>query len=207
MFKKLLIATALCASFSAMADDSFTLKVKGLENGKFQNKHLLSAEYGFGCAGENISPEIEWKNAPKGTKSFVLTVYDKDAPTGLGWVHWEVVNIPANVSKLPAGIDAKDNTSTSTLNIDIARKVSAELVNAYDIVRFVKDNTNTIILNADISRKTNIDEITNYDIARILKDNTIAVTLNIDTFVKTNIDEIENAINATGYLVTDKKEY
>ncbi|SEQ67903.1 YbhB/YbcL family Raf kinase inhibitor-like protein [Basfia succiniciproducens] len=109
MFKKLLIATALCASFSAMADDSFTLKVKGLENGKFQNKYLLSAEYGFGCAGGNISPEIEWKNAPKGTKSFVLTVYDKDAPTGLGWVHWDVVNIPANVSKLPAGIDAKDN--------------------------------------------------------------------------------------------------
>ncbi|MDY6216213.1 YbhB/YbcL family Raf kinase inhibitor-like protein [Actinobacillus porcinus] len=109
MFKKLLLTTVLCLPFSVLANETFTLKVNGLENGSFSQKHLLSANYGFGCSGQNLSPEIEWKNAPKGTKSFVLTVYDKDAPTGLGWVHWEVVNIPANVTKLPLGITAQSD--------------------------------------------------------------------------------------------------
>ncbi|MEN0035763.1 MAG: YbhB/YbcL family Raf kinase inhibitor-like protein, partial [Cellvibrio sp.] len=43
---------------------------------------------GFGCTGKNISPELVWSNAPAGTKSFALTVYDPDAPTGSGWWHW-----------------------------------------------------------------------------------------------------------------------
>ena len=55
---------------------------------------------GFGCNGKNISPELLWKNVPKGTKSFALTVYDPDAPTGSGWWHWIVVNIPANVDHI-----------------------------------------------------------------------------------------------------------
>lgn len=74
MFKKLLLTTALCLPFSVLANETFTLKVNGLENGSFSQKHLLSANYGFGCSGQNLSPEIEWKNAPKDTKSFVLTV-------------------------------------------------------------------------------------------------------------------------------------
>src|SRR5205823_2757311 len=58
---------------------------------------------GFGCTGKNVSPEIEWKDAPAGTKSFALTVYDPDAPTGSGWWHWVIVNIPATETKLKAG--------------------------------------------------------------------------------------------------------
>lgn len=84
----------------------FALQVLGLQNGHFQDKHLLSENYGFGCTGGNISPALAWTNAPVGTKSFVVTLYDKDAPTGLGWVHWVVANIPANVSQLPEGIRA-----------------------------------------------------------------------------------------------------
>lgn len=59
---------------------------------------------GFGCAGENTSPELKWSNAPKGTKSFAVTVFDADAPTGSGWWHWIVYNIPADTTGLEAGM-------------------------------------------------------------------------------------------------------
>ena len=58
---------------------------------------------GFGCTGGNISPELSWGNAPAGTKSFALTMYDPDAPTGSGWWHWVIFNIPANATKLAGG--------------------------------------------------------------------------------------------------------
>ncbi len=57
----------------------------------------------LGCSGQNVSPELSWKNAPKGTKSYVLTVYDPDAPTGSGWWHWVVYDIPATTKELPEG--------------------------------------------------------------------------------------------------------
>ncbi|HUJ79191.1 MAG TPA: YbhB/YbcL family Raf kinase inhibitor-like protein [Nitrospiria bacterium] len=57
---------------------------------------------GFGCTGGNVSPELIWRNAPKETKSFAVTVYDPDAPTGSGWWHWLMFNIPPSVTKLPA---------------------------------------------------------------------------------------------------------
>lgn len=54
----------------------------------------------FGCQGGNVSPALQWSGAPKGTKSFAVTVYDPDAPTGSGWWHWVVFNIPADATSL-----------------------------------------------------------------------------------------------------------
>lgn len=71
-----------------------------LKNGdKMTMRHVFN---GFGCTGENHSPALTWSGAPAGTKSFVLTVYDPDAPTGSGWWHWVVSNIPASATGLPA---------------------------------------------------------------------------------------------------------
>jgi Raf kinase inhibitor-like YbhB/YbcL family protein len=63
---------------------------------------------GFGCEGKNISPALKWSGAPKGTKSFALTVYDPDAPTGSGWWHWVVINLPASTTELPEGAGSAD---------------------------------------------------------------------------------------------------
>ncbi|MGV1097832.1 YbhB/YbcL family Raf kinase inhibitor-like protein [Thiovibrio sp. JS02] len=57
---------------------------------------------GFGCTGKNISPSLGWSGAPQNTRSFAVTVYDPDAPTGSGWWHWVVFNIPAQAKGLPA---------------------------------------------------------------------------------------------------------
>ena len=56
---------------------------------------------GFGCSGKNISPAISWSGAPQGAKSFAMSIYDPDAPTGSGFWHWVVFNIPAGVTSLP----------------------------------------------------------------------------------------------------------
>lgn len=58
---------------------------------------------GFGCSGQNLAPAMHWQGQPAGTRSFAMTVYDPDAPTGSGWWHWVVINLPPSANSLPEG--------------------------------------------------------------------------------------------------------
>ncbi|MFZ5973295.1 MAG: YbhB/YbcL family Raf kinase inhibitor-like protein [Bacteroidota bacterium] len=55
---------------------------------------------GFGCAGNNVSPQLYWENPPAATKSFAITIYDEDAPTGSGWWHWLIFDIDKHASEI-----------------------------------------------------------------------------------------------------------
>lgn len=95
-----LILAALLASNSALAG-SLTLASTDIANGKFMAK---AQEFqGFGCSGGNQSPQLTWSGIPDGTAAFAILVHDADAPTGSGWWHWQLVNIPKDVTSLPAG--------------------------------------------------------------------------------------------------------
>lgn len=86
---------------------TLTLSSNSFEDGDYlAAAHVLSEAYGFGCKGGNRSPHLQWEGAPEGTKSFALTCYDPDAPTGSGFWHWLVVNIPPQTRELP--LDAGD---------------------------------------------------------------------------------------------------
>ncbi|SHG23731.1 hypothetical protein SAMN04487965_3591 [Microbulbifer donghaiensis] len=96
---KLVAATTLTVTATMSSAAEFTLTSQSLQaGGRMPMAHVYS-----GCGGENISPELSWSGAPEGTKSFAVMVYDPDAPTGSGWWHWVLFNIPANVTSLPEG--------------------------------------------------------------------------------------------------------
>lgn len=84
---------------------TFTLKSNEL-GGQAGNQQVLN---GFGCNGDNISPQLSWSNAPKAAKSFAVTLYDENAPTGSGWWHWLIFDINASVSELPSNAGKAGN--------------------------------------------------------------------------------------------------
>ena len=100
--RHVLVAVAL-ATFAApaLAAGQFTLHSADVKPGAMLTDQQVFN--GFGCNGANVSPQLGWSNAPAGTKSFVVTVYDPDAPTGSGWWHWVVYDIPATAKELAKG--------------------------------------------------------------------------------------------------------
>ncbi|PIF45378.1 hypothetical protein CLU96_2382 [Chryseobacterium sp. 52] len=102
----LILVLSLLFSTVVYGQKTFTLSSKDLggEATKIQEFN------GFGCSGDNRSPQLSWKNAPEGTKSFAITMYDPDAPTGSGFWHWVVFDIPAGTNELATNAgDAKLN--------------------------------------------------------------------------------------------------
>jgi Raf kinase inhibitor-like YbhB/YbcL family protein len=84
---------------------SFTLTSKDITDGeRLPDRHASGA---FGVpGGEDLSPHLAWSGAPEGTQSYAVTCYDPDAPTGSGFWHWAVANIPASVTELSTGAGA-----------------------------------------------------------------------------------------------------
>lgn len=92
-------AVLMLASLTTAQADDFSLSSPTFRSDTpLPNTHVYN---GFGCSGVNRSPALEWQHAPDGTKSYAITLYDPDAPTGSGWWHWVVYNIPAEVHSLP----------------------------------------------------------------------------------------------------------
>lgn len=98
------LAAPVPAAGATAMKDHFTLTSPDIKpGGKIGDMFVFN---GFGCTGQNVSPALAWSGAPKGTKGYVLTVYDPDAPTGSGFWHWVMYDIPASVTSLPRGAGA-----------------------------------------------------------------------------------------------------
>ncbi|SLM61990.1 MULTISPECIES: YbhB/YbcL family Raf kinase inhibitor-like protein [Dickeya] len=93
-------ATLLCGGPLAVSAQASPLTLSSPEIAAQSTLPKRFEANSFGCQGENQSPVLRWQGAPAGTQSFAVTVYDPDAPTGSGWWHWMVINIPASVNQL-----------------------------------------------------------------------------------------------------------
>ena len=90
----------------------FTLSSNDLKP-QMVKKHVF---HDFGAGGENISPALSWSDAPEGTKSFLITCHDPDAPSPSGWWHWCICNISSELNELKAGVNPDSNLGTQALN-------------------------------------------------------------------------------------------
>lgn len=99
--RRIIVLVAALLPFAASAAGKFTLESSEVRpNVKISEKQVYN---GLGCSGGNVSPSLTWNNPPPGTKSFAITVYDPDAPSGSGWWHWILFNLPADARSLPVG--------------------------------------------------------------------------------------------------------
>ena len=119
---KIKLFITLCITSIMLSASNFTLKSYTL----YGQLSKIQEFNGFGCSGANISPELHWINAPSQAKSFALTMYDPDAPTGSGWWHWLIVNIPTSAHSLEQGV-----SGTKKLPLRVV-----EIINDYGLKGF-----------------------------------------------------------------------
>lgn len=86
------------ASFEAASDDVA------------DGERMAMAHVHDSAGGDNTSPAVSWSGAPEGTRSYVVTCFDPDAPIPGGFWHWAAVNIPAGVTSLARGAGAGDDS-------------------------------------------------------------------------------------------------
>ncbi len=126
-FLKTFAVFSSCILFaSSTLANNMTLTSHDIAHGSFMPK---AQEFqGFGCDGGNQSPQLSWSGAPAGTQAFAVFAYDPDAPTGSGWWHWQVINIPANVNNLAAGAGSSESKKMP--------KGSRQMQNDYGVIGF-----------------------------------------------------------------------
>jgi len=95
-FRTIVVLVSSLLFSGSVFGDGLTLKSDDI-SGQISINQVFN---GFGCTGKNISPSLSWNGAPKNTKSFAVTMYDPDAPTGSGWWHWLAFNIDKETSSL-----------------------------------------------------------------------------------------------------------
>jgi Raf kinase inhibitor-like YbhB/YbcL family protein len=124
--KKLSLIILILTAFS---NTSFSQKTFTLSSNDLGGQATKTQEFnGFGCEGDNTSPQLSWANAPEGTKSFAVTMYDSDAPTGSGWWHWVVFDIPENINELV--------TNAGDITLNLAPKNAIQSLTNYGVKGF-----------------------------------------------------------------------
>lgn len=83
-----------------------------LSSSSFVDGESIPSKYA--CKGENISPSLEWKDAPINTKSFVLICVDPDAPSG-NFIHWIIYNIPSKNNHISEGVSRAKTLNDGSL--------------------------------------------------------------------------------------------
>jgi len=102
-----LIAAALALALTAGQASAFEISSPAVgADGTIPLKYTANA---FGCHGSNISLPLQWKDVPAGAKSLALTMYDPDAPTGSGFWHWTIANMPPDTMGLAEGVGVAGN--------------------------------------------------------------------------------------------------
>lgn len=122
--KKLFSIMLLVAISSYGFSQTFTLSSRDLSG----QATSIEEFNGFGCTGKNQSPQLAWENVPEGTKSFAITMYDPDAPTGSGWWHWVMFDIPAGTKELA--------TNAGNLEMNLAPINSIQSITNYGVAGY-----------------------------------------------------------------------
>ena len=118
-----LFSLTVAGFLSASATNALTLTSPDIKpGGKIADEQVFN---GWDCTGKNVSPALAWSGAPKGTKSFAVSVYDIDAPTGSGFWHWWVANLPPDATGLPKGAGDAAGTGLPAGAVQVRNDFSA----------------------------------------------------------------------------------